>query len=385
MDIKISREEENALIQSLESRNDAEALRIKRYLSMPDLSRTPGSPLYEIVERVKKVPALKDFGVIDIPEIVPASVSFDLFDFPADHPARSKSDTYYVDDQNILRTHDTVFWYYHLNHPDIKKRIANKESFGAVCYGKVYRKDEVDSRHMNVFHQLGAWYLAPESEPIEPEDLKNVLTDIVKSIFGDKTILRINDDEFPYTDPSFEVEINVKGTAAEGPARGEWLEILGSGMPKKSVLKKMGVEGYHGWAFGFGIERLAIISMALPDIRLLWSNDERIKKQLVLGKEYQEVSKYPPVIRDISFIVPKTFVANDYFDMVREVVGDDLVEEVALIDEYENDEKFGNDKKSYAYRITYRSLERTLTSDEVDELHSRLEKETEKNFNATVR
>jgi len=384
MDIIIPKDEENRLRAELEKRDDAEAKRMLRYLNMPDLSRTEGSPLHEIVERVKSIPSLQNFDVTDIPEIVPASVSFDLFDFPEDHPARSTSDTYYVDKENILRTHDTVFWYYYLNHPEIKARIERGESMGTLCYGKVYRKDEIDSRHMNIFHQIGAWYIAPDSEPVEPENLKKVLGDIVHAIFGPDAGFRINDDTFPYTDPSFEVELNVKGTAAEGPARGEWLEILGSGMPKKSVLKKMGVEGYHGWAFGFGIERLAIASMSLPDIRLLWSDDERIKKQLVLGQTYQEVSKYPPVLRDISFIVSKTFSPNDYFDLVRDI-GGDLIEEVELLDKYENDEKFGADNISYAYRVTYRSIERTLTSEEVDVLHKALEAATTQEFSATIR
>ena len=384
MEIIIDKDEEKRLRAHLEARTDAEAARMLRYLRMPDLSRTLGSPLFEIVERVKAVPQFANFDVTEIPEIVPSSVSFDLFDFPPDHPARSKSDTYYVDEENILRTHDTVFWYYYLNHPEVKARIARGESMGTLCYGKVYRKDEIDSRHMNVFHQLGGWYIAPDTEVVEPEDLKEALGNIVRAIFGPETVFRINTDTFPYTDPSFEVELNVKGTAAEGPARGEWLEILGSGMPKKSVFTKLGVEGYHGWAFGFGIERLAIASMSLPDIRLLWSDDDRIKKQLVLGSTYQEVSKYPPVTRDISFIVSKTFTPNDYFDLVRDIVGD-LIEEVSLLDSYENDAKFGADKMSFAYRIIYRSIDRTLTSEEVDVLHKKLEEETRKEFNATVR
>ena len=384
MDIIIGKDEEKRLLDELKGRGDAEAARMLRYLAMPDLSRTPGSPIHEIVKRVSSIPQFTGFDVTEIPEIVPASVSFDLFDFPADHPARSKSDTYYVDEENILRTHDTVFWYYYLNHPEVKARLARGEAMGTLCYGKVYRKDEIDSRHMNIFHQLGGWYIAPDSQPITPEDLKQALDDVVRAIFGPDTGFRINDDTFPYTDPSFEVELNVKGTAAEGPARGEWLEILGSGMPKKSVFKKMNVEGYHGWAFGFGIERLAIASMSLPDIRLLWSTDERIKKQLVLGQTYQEVSKYPPVTRDISFVVDKTFTPNDYFDLVRDI-GGELIEEVELLDRYENDEKFGVDKMSYAYRIVYRSIHRTLTSDEVDAIHKKLEAGTTEQFAATVR
>lgn len=384
MEINIPRDEEQRLLAHLKGRTDAEARRMERYLSMPDLSRTPGSPLYDIAERVKQAPAFSGFDVINIPEIVPTDISFDLFDFPPEHPARSTSDTYYVDEKNILRTHDTVFWYYYLNDPTVKARIARGEAMGALCYGKVYRKDEVDSRHMNVFHQFGGWYIAPLSQPVIPADLHTALGEIVHAIFGPEMKYRINPDTFPYTDPSFEVELNVKGTAAEGPAKGEWLELLGSGMPKASVLKKMGVEGYHGWAFGFGIERPAIASMALPDIRLLWSTDERIKKQLMLGHVYKDVSKFPPSIRDISFIVSKTFVPNDYFDTVRDIAGD-LVEEVQLIDKYENDEKFGADKMSYAYRITYRSIERTLTSDEVEALHARVEAATREEFGATIR
>lgn len=384
MHIKIDSPEEVALTEALEQRTDAEAERIKRYLAMPDLSRTPGSPLYEITEKVKAAPSFAGFDIIEIPEIVPASISFDLFDFPADHPSRSKSDTYYVDEENILRTHDTVFWYYYLNHPEIKERIARGEAMGALCYGKVYRKDEIDSRHMNIFHQFGGWYIAPDTQELNPEDLKTALGDIVRTVFGPEQVFRINVDNFPYTDPSFEVEVNVKGTAAEGPAKGEWLEILGSGMPKKSVFKKMGVEGYHGWAFGFGIERLAIISMSLPDIRLLWSTDPRVKAQLKLGQTYKEVSKFPPVVRDISFVVPKSFIPNDYFDLIREV-GGEMVEDVKLIDKYENAEKFGEDKISYTYRITYRHLEKTLTNEEVSSVHQMLEERTEGEVGAQIR
>ncbi len=384
MDIIIDRSDELRLRQELEARTDPEAARELRYLSMPDLSRISGSPLAEIVERVKEVPAVRGFDSIDIPEIVPVDVSFDLFDFPADHPARSHSDTYYVDDSNILRTHDTVFWYYYLNHPIVKERIAHGESMGALCFGKVYRKDEIDSRHMNVFHQLGGWYIAPVSEAITEDDLKNALAEIAKSVFGEAVVIRFNLDTFPYTDPSLEVEMNVKGTAAEGPAKGEWLELLGGGMPRGSVLKKMGIEGYHGWAFGFGLERLAIASMALPDIRLLWSNDARVKKQLVLGQPFREVSKYPPVVRDISFVVDDTFIPNNYFDLVRDIAGD-LVEEVSLLDRYENAEKFGEGKVSYAYRVTYRAIDRTLTNEEVDTLHLKLEQATSETYQATVR
>jgi phenylalanyl-tRNA synthetase alpha chain len=377
MDFPISTKGQDELLKQLEGRPDIEAMRMKRYLGMPDLSRTKTSPLYEIVDRTRKLPFLKDFDNIIIPEIVPADVSFDLFNFAPNHPARSKSDTYYVDEKNILRTHDTVMWYYYLGLPEIKARIAKKEPLGVICYGKVYRKDEIDRKHMNIFHQMGGLYLAPDDKQrLTLDDLKDVLSKIVKGVFGDDIVYRFNTDTFPYTDPSLEVEVEIKG---------QWIEILGGGMPRKDVLKNFGLEGYNGWAFGFGLERLAIIGMELPDIRLLWSTDERVKKQLKLGHKFKEVSKFPAIVRDISFIVDSAnFAPNNYFDLVRDVVGD-LAEEMALIDEYENAKKFGEGKKSYAYRITYRSLDRTLTSEEIDALHKKLEERTKEVFKATVR
>lgn len=376
MEIRVESAEEKRLKAELETRHDTDSERIKRYLAMPDLSRTPGSPLYEIVEKARNTKVLKDFDNIIIPEIVPTNLMFDLFDFAPDHPARSKSDTYYVDDTHILRPHDTVMWYYYTQHPEIKKRIENKEKLGVVCYGKVYRKDEIDNRHMNVFHQFGGWYLTPaDTDPLTIENLKNALSEIVKSIFGPDVNFKFLDDTFPYTDPSLQVEVEVGG---------RWIEILGGGMTKQSVFKKFGVEGYNAWAFGFGLERLAIISMDLPDIRLLWSEDERVKKQLKLGQKYQEVSKFPPVLRDISFIVPNTFVPNDYFDRIRDI-GGERIEQVELIDKYENAEKFGGGKLSYTFRITYRSLEKTLTNDEVNAIHAKIEEVTEAEFQAQVR
>ncbi len=371
----IPRDEEEKLLAGLAKRTDPEVARIQKYLALPDLSRTEGSPLFDMVQKVKNVEVLKDFDTVEIPEIISTQILFDLFDFAPDHVARSKSDTYYVDEDHVLRTHDTVMWYYYLNLPEIQERIAKGEDLGVLCYGKVYRKDEIDRRHMNIFHQMGGLFLQPDSKGVMPlESLKDVLRKTVETLFpGAK--YQFLDDVFPYTDPSLQIEVEVNG---------QWVEIMGGGMPKKSVLKKMNLEGYNGWAFGFGLERLAIISMELPDIRLLWSSDERVKKQLKLGQKFVEVSKYPPVVRDISFIVENSFEPNNYFDLVRDVVGD-LAEEMALIDKYENAEKFGAGRLSYAYRITYRSLDRTLTSEEVDTLHKKLEEKTKEVFEAQVR
>lgn len=378
-EIKIKLEEEEILKQQLENRHDAESERMKRFLAMPDLSRTASSPIWEMVQRILAIPDYKNFDVIEVPEIVPADVSFDLFDFPKDHPARSKSDTYYVNDNNILRTHTTVMWNYYLAQEDVKKRMDNNEPVGSFSYGKVYRKDEIDRNHMNVFHQMDGWYLVPkDKEMIGIPELEKVLADIAKAVFGPDVKYRFNPDTFPYTHPSLEMEID-KGD-------GQWVEVLGSGVVKGSVLENHGVDSskWNGWAFGFGLERLAIISMELPDIRLLWSQDERVKKQLKLGNKFKEVSKYPQITRDISFVVSKDFVPNNYFDLIRDL-GGDLVEQVELLDKYENAEKFGADKVSYTYRIVYRSNERTLTTQEIDPIQTKIYNQTAKQFGAELR
>jgi len=375
MNITITSEDETRLKKELESKTDVESLRIKRYLNMSDLSRTEGSPLKEVVDRASQVNSLKGFDVIKIPEIIPTNILFDLFNMPPGHPARSKSDTYYVNDEFVLRTHDTVFWYYYLNHPEIKKRIANKETLGAICFGKVYRKDEIDRKHMNVFHQFGGLYIAPdEKQTITPDDLKTALSEVGKSVFG-QTNFRFYEHNFPYTDPSYEMEAEINE---------QWVEMVGSGMVRKTVLSNIGLSGYSGWAFGFGLERLAIASMELPDIRLLWSADQRVTKQLRLGQKFEEVSKFPSITRDISFVVDKSFEPNNYFELVRDIAGD-LVEEMTLLDKFENEQKFGKDKVSYTYRVVYRSPDRTLKAEEVEPLQNKLYEQTKQQYNAELR
>ncbi len=376
--IVVKSPEADLLQKNLELKNDAESLRLKRFLNMPDLSRTPGSPIYELVQRILDLPDFKDFDVVDAPEIVSADISFNLFNFPPDHPARSKSDTYYIDEENILRTHTTIMWYYYLMNESIKERIKNNKAVGSLSYGKVYRKDEIDRHHMNVFHQMDGWYLIPRDQRIITiDDLQDVLIKIAQAIYGKDINYRFNKDQFPYTDPSGGMKIYKED---------KWLEVLGSGVVRGGVLKNLGVDPdvYNGWDFGFGLERLAITSMELPDIRLLWSDDKRVKKQLVLGNKFREVSKFPPITRDISFVVAKDFIPNNYFDLIRDL-GGDLVEEVKLLDHYDDAEKFGADKTSYTYRIIYRSNERTLKTSEIDPIQEKITQETTSQFSAKIR
>jgi phenylalanyl-tRNA synthetase alpha chain len=167
----------------------------------------------------------------------------------------------------------------------------------------------------------------------------------------------------------------------------DWLEVVGSGLVHEQVLKNLGLdpEVYNGWAFGFGIDRLAMLKMNIPDIRVLWSDDPRITSQFKnINSEYKEVSKYPETSRDISFVIDKSINLNNYYEIVRDFA-ENLIEEVKLIDSYEDEEKFGKNKKSYTFRIVYRSPERTLTAEEVNKIQDKIREKTKQELNAVLR
>ncbi len=210
------------------------------------------------------------------------------------------------------------------------------------------------------------------------DDLKDVEIDIAKSIFGKDIEYKFMMDSFPFTDPSVEMDIKMGG---------DWMEVVGSGLVHTQVLKNFGLdpEIYNGWAFGFGVDRLAMVKMGISDIRILWSDDPRITSQFKdIDSKYKEVSKYPEVIRDISFIIDKDISLNNYYEIVRDFA-ENLIEEVKLIDEYENEDKFGKNKKSYTFRITYCSSERTLTNAEVNTIQEKIRDKTAKELNAVLR
>lgn len=375
----ISTEEEKQSLGELAQRTDFEAARMRRFLALPDLSRKTGSPIKALIDIVSGIPLFKDFDVLQFPEVVNVRNNFDLLNAPKDHPSRKPTDTYYVNLANVLRTQTTVMWPYYFSAPEAMRKLEQDGEIGLLAHGKVYRKDEIDSRHMNVFHQVDGLYLCRKDKMvIGIPELQTVLREIVKALYGDRIEYRFLEDTFPFTDPSTQIEIKQNE---------KWLEVVGAGVVHTQVLRNLGIdpEAYNGWAFGFGLERLAMASMELPDIRLLWSDDERVTKQLQLGNKFKEVSKYPAIIRDISFIVPKSFVPNDYFDLIRDIGGDDVIEEVSLLDKYENDKKFGGDKMSYTYRIVYRSLERTLTTEEIEPLQNKVIGETRSQFKADIR
>lgn len=310
--------------------------------------------------------------------IVTAQQCFDDLLIPPDHPGRAPSDTYYVTDTKLLRTHTSAHQSQHLR--------SGVDAF--LCCGDVYRRDEIDATHYPAFHQMegvklmstesmiGAdglsdeqWLQSAECQLIEA-DLKATLEGLMDHLFG-PTEKRWNEDFFPFTQPSFELEIYHND---------EWMEVLGCGVIHEQVLDLSNRSDRRGWAFGLGLERLAMILFKIPDIRLFWTEDERFHRQFKEGKivEFQPYSKFPPVFKDIAFwtndeVTKKDdFVENDFFDLVRSTAGD-LVEKIELIDAFTHP-KTG--RSSRCYRISYRSMDRNLTNEEIDELQFKVRDET---------
>ncbi|TFG35288.1 MAG: hypothetical protein E4H47_01815 [Parcubacteria group bacterium] len=370
---------ENYLIEELNKRNDIKAERIKRLLKLPDLTKKESSPVKILVDQIIKLPRFIDFDLVEFPRIVTVEQSFDLLNMPESHPSRKETDTYYLDDIHILRTHTTTMWSFYLKDAEVLKRLESEGHVQAMCPGIVFRKDEIDRNHFPAFHQVDGLYICRKNQKIiVQQDLIDVLVDVAKSLFGNNIEWKVIDDNFPYTIESLEMDIK----------RGEeWMEVVGCGLVNPIVLKKFDIdpEVYNGWAFGFGVERLAMVKMEIPDIRILWSDDPRITKQFNgIDSKFKEVSKYPPTSRDISFIINENISLNNYYEIVRDFA-DNLIEEVKLIDSYEDEIKFGKNKKSYTFRIVYRSPERTLKSDEINKIQEEIRKKTEQDLSATLR
>jgi len=305
----------------------------------------------------------------NFPPQVSIEDNFDKLLIPKDHPSRKPSDTFYLDDKRVLRTHTSA-------HQSIL--MSRGERFFLVT-GDVYRKDTVDATHYPVFHQIeGVWIpprddwnqypvIAPEFE-IRKEvqyHLHETLEGLAHHLFGDDIKCRWSDDYFPFTDPSWELEILFNG---------KWLEVLGCGLIQKQILVNCGMPSSIGWAFGLGLERLAMILYKIPDIRLFWSEDPRFLDQFAQnGQDKDEItfvsySKHPPVYKDISFWIGGKYHENDFHQLIRDVAGD-LIEEVKLIDEFTHPK---HEKTNHTYRITYRSMDRSLTNEEINQLQEQI-------------
>ncbi|KAL0861498.1 hypothetical protein ABMA27_009026 [Loxostege sticticalis] len=354
------------------------------------------------------------FSVYDnLSPIVTTKQNFDDLLIPLDHPSRAKSDCYYVNKDVLFRAHMTAH----------QSELLRSGLDNFLMIGDVYRRDEIDSTHFPVFHQVDAVrtqrkeelfadhpdleIFEPAFDPENPHKFTNTITDpskqschtleatklmeaqlknhligLVHALFGKDVKHRWVEAYFPFTHPSWELEIFYENN---------WMEVLGCGIVRNEILVSAGPNNSIAYAFGLGLERLAMALYKIPDIRLMWSTDSGFltqfqEKDIDAKITYKPVSSYPQCKNDISFWLPPTlsidtFMSNDFYDLVRDI-GGDIVEQVKLKDKFVHPK---TKKHSLCYSIMYRHLERTLTQAEVNEVHKAIEKAAVEAFNVVIR
>lgn len=343
------------------------------------------------------------FSIYDnICPVVTVAQNFDSLLVPKDHPSRQKTDCYFINQDTLLRAHTTAH----------QAELISMGLNNFLIVGDVYRRDEIDRTHYPIFHQVDAVRLRTSQEifcdisdseslklfehrgiesaekqachsleavKIMEQELKSTLTSLAQAIFGKDVQCRWVDQYFPFTHPSWELEILYDNN---------WLEILGCGIMRQEILQKSGAVDRIGWAFGLGLERLAMRLYNIPDIRLFWSNDAGFLNQFKVDDsnaciQYQPVSIYPPCPNDISFWLPEdgSYSSNDFYDIVREI-GDDIIEQISLKDEFIHP---NTKKTSHCYNIIYRHMERTLTKREVNKIHDKIRRAVAAKLNVILR
>lgn len=229
-------------------------------------------PIARITDEIREIFAGLGFTAVEGPEVESDYYNFEALNIPKDHPARDMQDTFYVSDNIVLRTHTSP----------VQVRVMEKQSppVRIICPGKVYRCDS-DVSHTPMFHQVEGLLV---DKGISFGDLKGVLTSFVRQVFGPETALRFRPSFFPFTEPSAEVDIRCVMCAGAGCrvcGQSGWLEILGSGMVHPEVFRVVGydTEEVTGFAFGMGLERIAMLKYGVSDIRLFYENDLRFLQQ----------------------------------------------------------------------------------------------------------
>ena len=230
-------------------------------------------PITQTIEEIKRIFMGLGFRVVRGPEAETEYYNFEALNMPRYHPARDEQDSFYLDDNYLLRTHTSP----------VQIKIMEKESppIRIIAPGKCYRRDAVDASHFTMFHHVEG--LAVDKK-ITFSDLKGSLTYFVHQMFDKETKLRFRPSFFPFTEPSAEVDISCimcKGSGCRVCSGKGWLEILGAGMVDPEVFKKVNYdpEKYQGFAFGMGVERICMLKYGIDDIRLFFQNDLRFLRQ----------------------------------------------------------------------------------------------------------
>jgi phenylalanyl-tRNA synthetase alpha chain len=224
-------------------------------------------PLTQTLDRIVEVFRGLGFTVIEGPEIEDDWHCFDALNTPADHPARDLQDTLYLRDGRLLRTQTSTV--------QIRVMESQPPPIRIVAPGRVFRRDEVDATHSACFNQIEGLYV---NEGVSVADLKGTVDHFFKELLGPRARTRLRPHFFPYTEPSFEIDCSAEALGIRGK---EWLEIAGCGMVDPNVFKavKYDPERWTGFAFGMGIERIAMILHGIDDIRLFYQNDLRFLRQ----------------------------------------------------------------------------------------------------------
>jgi phenylalanyl-tRNA synthetase alpha chain len=231
-------------------------------------------PLTQLQDRAIQVFRRLGFTLAAGPDIETEWNCFDALNTPPNHPARNETDTFYLPDGRLLRTHTSTV--------QIRTMLATPPPVRVIAPGAAYRRDEMDATHLSQFNQLEGLYI---DKHVTISDLKGTLDYFVRELLGSQVETRMRPHFFPFTEPSLELDIRLPGVNS-----GRWMELLGCGMVDPSVLEKVNEgrgdqandpEKWPGYAFGMGLDRLAMALFGLPDIRLLIENDQRFLAQFV--------------------------------------------------------------------------------------------------------
>ena len=265
-------------------RKDLEAVRMALKLESETVDVTmPGKnvreghkhPMYNVLDQIKDIFIGMGFEIVDGPEVELSKYNFTMLNIEESHPSREWTDTFYFkDDSSIcLRTQTSPM--------QVRTMLTRDVPIRMIAPGRVYRKDEVDATHSPMFHQIEGMVI---DKGITMADLKATLNLVVEKLYGEGTVTRFRPHHFPFTEPSCEMDIRCHKCGGKGcpTCKGEgWIEILGAGMVHPKVLAGCGIDPdvYSGWAFGMGLERLAMGEYKITDLRLIFENDVRFLEQ----------------------------------------------------------------------------------------------------------
>lgn len=266
-------------IEEKELKVKLESERIDITMPGEDFSKGGKHPISIINDEITQVFLGMGYTVKEGPEVEEDLYNFEMLNLPKDHPARDMQDTFYIDETRLLRTHTSPV------QARTMLSLNGKGPVKIICPGKVYRKDDDDATHSHQFNQLEGLVV---DKNVTMSDLKGTLELFAKKMFGEDRKVKFRSSYFPFTEPSVEVDVSCSKCGGKGcpMCKGTgWIEVLGAGMVHPNVLRMSGFdpEVYQGFAFGLGVDRVALLRYGIDDIRLLYNNDLRFLNQF--GKE----------------------------------------------------------------------------------------------------